>query len=114
MEPREISGLSKEYKKLMADLDNDEEKNDFNLILNVLTKIYFIFGKQPFLDRSLYEPFYLYVNQIWFLQMNTEQHDISFLLNGWNRILTKWLKLDYKNRQEYYQQINTDLLYDDD
>jgi len=99
-----------------GDDNDDEKKKDFNLIVNVLTKIYFIFGQQPFIDRSLHNPLFLYVNQIWLQQVNNEQHqrDIPFLLNGWASILTQWLKLDYKNRRQYIEQINDDQLDNDD
>jgi len=98
------------------DDNDDEKKKDFNIIVNVLTKIYFIFGQQPFIDRSLHNPLFLYVNQIWLQQVNNEQHqhDIPFLLNGWTSILTQWLKLDYKNRRQYIEQINDDQLDNDD
>jgi hypothetical protein len=96
--------------------DSNNKKKDFDLIVNFLTKIYFIFGQQPFIDRSLRDPLFLYVNQIWFPQINNEQnqHDIPFLLDGWTSIITQWLKLSYPNRRQYTEQINPDLLYDGD
>jgi hypothetical protein len=106
-----------ELKKLMGtDSDSDDEKKDLNLIVNVLTKIYFIFGQQPFIDRSLRDPLFLYVNQMWFQKINNEQnqHDISYLLDGWTSVITQWLKLSYPNRRQYIEQINLDLLYDGD
>ncbi len=106
-----------ELKKLMGtDSDSDDEKKDLNLIVNVLTKIYFIFGQQPFIDRSLRDPLFLYANQMWFQKINNEQnqHDISYLLDGWTSVITQWLKLSYPNRRQYIEQINPDLLYDGD
>ncbi len=99
-----------------TDSDSDDEKKDLNLIVNVLTKIYFIFGQQPFIDRSLRDPLFLYVNQMWFQKINNEQnqHDISYLLDGWTSVITQWLKLSYPNRRQYIEQINLDLLYDGD
>jgi len=77
-----------------------------------------VFGKQPFIDRSLHDPLFLYVNQMCFQQINSEQHryDIPFLLNGWTSILTQWLKLDDENRQHYIEQIPDQQRddYDDD
>ncbi len=98
------------------DNNNNEKKKDFNLIINVLTKIYFIFGQQPFIHRSLRDPLFLYVNEKWFEQIENDkcQNDIPFLLNGWTSIITQWLKFDYPKRREYIEQINPDLLYDDD
>jgi hypothetical protein len=92
-------------------LGSDDKKKDFNLIVNVLTKIYFIFGQQPFIDRSLHHPLFLYTNQIWFQQINNEQnqHNISFVLNGWTSIIIQWLKLGHPNRRQYTKQINPDL-----
>jgi hypothetical protein len=92
---------------------DDDGKENFDIIINVLTKIYMIFGKQPFIDRSINDALFLYVTQIWFQQFNNDQHryDIPFLLNGWNSIITQWLKLDYPNRRKYMQQIKDD---DDD
>jgi len=121
VEPKPPSRFEIEIKKIMGlnpdnDDNDDEKKKDFNIIVNVLTKIYFIFGQQPFIDRSLHNPLFLYVNQIWLQQVNNEQHqhDIPFLLNGWASILTQWLKLDYKNRRQYIEQINDDQLDNDD
>ncbi len=117
VEPKPPSKFELELKKLMGtDSDSDDEKKDLNLIVNVLTKIYFIFGQQPFIDRSLRDPLFLFVNQIWFPQINNEQnqHDIPFLLDGWTSIITQWLKLSYPNRRQYTEQINPDLLYDGD
>jgi len=92
-------------------LGSDDKKKHFNLIVNVLTKIYFIFGQQPFIDRSLHHPLFLYANQMWFQQINKEQnqHDISFVLNGWTSIIIQWLKLGHPNRRQYTEQINPDL-----
>jgi len=121
IEPKPPSRFEIEIKRMMGlnstdDDKDDDKKKDFNLIVNVLTKIYFIFGQQPFIDRSLHNPLFLYVNQMWLQQINNEQHqhDIPFLLNGWASILTQWLKLDYKNRRQYIEQINDDQLDNDD
>jgi len=117
VEPKPPSKFELELKKLMGtDSDSNDEKKDLNLIVNVLTKIYFIFGQQPFIDRSLRDPLFLYVNQMWFQKINNEQnqHDISYLLDGWTSIITQWLKLGHPNRRQYIEQINPDLLYDND
>ncbi|CAF3664974.1 unnamed protein product [Rotaria sordida] len=120
VERKPPSKFALELKKLMsfnsADDKVDDKRKNFDLIVNVLTKIYFIFGKQPFIDRSRYDPLFLYVNQMWFEQINNEQdqHNIPFLINGWNSILTQWLKLAYENRRQYFEKINRDLLYDGD
>ncbi len=96
--------------------DSNNNKKDFDLIVNVLTKIYFIFGQQPFIDRCLHDPLLLFVNQMLFPQINNQenQHDIPFLLNGWSSFVTQWLKLGYRNRRQHIEQINPDLLYDND
>jgi hypothetical protein len=121
VEPKPPSRFEIELKKMMGfnstdENNNDEKKQNFNLIVNVLTKIYFIFGQQPFIHRSLRDPLFLYVNKKWFEQIENDkyQDDIPFLLNGWTSIITQWLKFDYPKRREYIEQINPDLLYDDD
>ncbi|CAF0877940.1 unnamed protein product [Adineta steineri] len=120
IEARPLSTFELEFKKIMSTVDssngNYDQKKDFDLIINVLTKIYFIFGQQPFIDRSLYDPLFLYINQIWFKQINNDQNkpDIPYLLTSWTSILTQWLKLTYRNRQQYIEKINPELLYNDD
>ncbi|CAF4888254.1 unnamed protein product [Rotaria sp. Silwood1] len=120
VEPKPPSKFALELKKLMSshstDNEADDKKKDFNLIVNVLTKIYFIFGKQPFIDRSRYDPLFLYVNDMWFEQINNEQdqRNVTFLINGWRSILTQWLKLSNANRRQYFEKIDSDLLYNDD
>jgi len=113
IEAKEASRLEIEMKEILGvDLGDD----DLNIIINVLTKINLVFGKQPFIDRSLHDPLFLYVNQMWFEQNKNDQHryDIPFLLNGWTSIITQWLKLDYQTRRQYIQQINDNQLNDDD
>lgn len=75
--------------------DDGEEKN-LDLIIDVLTKISFIFGEKPFVDRSTTDSFYLFVKQNWFDQQTKpiNEHDISFLLQNWSSILHKWIHLD--------------------
>jgi hypothetical protein len=94
---------------------SDDDKEDFNIIINILTKILMVFGKQPFLDRSLNDPLFLFINQKWFEVFNYDQHryNIPFLLNGWDSILTQWLKLNYQDQQHYIDQIPNKLLDDD-
>ncbi len=98
------------------DPTDDDEKESFNIIINVLTKLYMVFGRQPFIDRSLNDPLFLYIHQMWFQQFDNNQHryDIPFLLNGWTSIITQWLKLDYTDRQQYIKQINDEQLDDKD
>jgi hypothetical protein len=119
IEPRPLSSFALEMKRMMnltSDNDDNDQKKKLNLIVNVLTKIYFIFGQEPFIDRSLHNPFFLYVKQMWFQQIKNEenQRDIQFLLNGWTSILTQWVKFDYQNRRKYIEQINPDQLDNDD
>jgi hypothetical protein len=66
-----------------------------------------IFGKKPFIDRSLKDPLFLFINQKWFQLFNYDQnrYNIPFLLNGWSEILTQWLKLNYQDQQHYIEQI---------
>ena len=116
IEPQAPSRFLSELKELMnlGRTDNqDDEKRNFHLIVNVLTKISFVFGQEPFLRRSLYDPFFLFVKQIWFEQIHNEQNqqDISFLLDGWSSIITKWSKLDYQNRRQYIEQIDPKQLF---
>lgn len=105
-------------KMLGLSQDDDDKKEIFNLIVNVLTKNSVVFGKQPFIQRSLIDPLFLFINQIWFQQYNETQHryDIPFLLNGWSNILTQWLKLSYSDCQQYIAQIPEEQLdnHDDD
>ncbi|CAF3932003.1 unnamed protein product, partial [Rotaria magnacalcarata] len=95
---------------------DDDGKENFNIIINVFTKVFMIFGKQPFIDRSLCDPLFIYVDQIWFQQFNYDQYQykIPFLLDGWSSIITKWLKLDYSIHRRHTQQIKDDLFDDDD
>lgn len=66
-----------------------------------------VFGKQPFIDRSLCDPLFLFVNEKWFQQFDFIQYryNIPFLLDGWSSIITQWLKLDFRNCQNYIKQI---------
>jgi hypothetical protein len=117
IEPKKATKLEIEMKKIFGlNPDHDDGKENFNIIINVLTKIYMVFGKQPFIQRSLNDPLFLFVNQIWFQQFNHDQqrYNIPFLLNGWSSIITQWLKLHFKNRQLYIQQIPEDQLDHDD
>jgi hypothetical protein len=108
IEPKAASKFEIEMKKMFGLNPNDDDgKENFNLIINVLTKISMVFGKQPFIQRSLIDPLFLFVNQLWFQQFDNDQHryDIPFLLNGWSNIITQWLKLDYQQQKKYIQQI---------
>jgi hypothetical protein len=109
IEPKRLSTFEIELKKILGlNPDDDDGKENFNIMINVLTKIYMVFGKQPFIDRSLKDPLFLFVDQMWFQQFNNDQHryDIPFLLNGWSAIITQWLKLDDQHRRQYTQQIH--------
>ncbi len=115
IQPKSTSRFVSELKQILNltysnddDRDDDDEKRNFDLIINVLTKIYFVFGQQPFIHRSFKDPLFLFVKQIWFQQIHNEQnqHDISFLIDGWSSILTKWFQLDHTNRQQYIQQLH--------
>lgn len=116
IEPKKPSDFEIKFKQILGLNHIDDEKENFNIIINVLTKILMIFGKKPFTDRSLIDPLFLFINQMWFQQMNFDQYryNIPYLLDGWSSILTKWLKLDYSTRQQYQQQINIDLLDNND
>jgi hypothetical protein len=105
-EPSEFEIALKYILRLHLD-DDDDDKEDFNIILNVLTKILMIFGKKPFVDRSLNDPMFLFINEKWFQLFNYDQHryNIPFLLNGWSSILTQWLKLNYQDQKYYIDQI---------
>jgi hypothetical protein len=105
-EPSEFEIALKYILRLHLD-DDDDDKEDFNIILNVLTKILMIFGKKPFVDRSLNDPMFLFINKKWFQLFNYDQHryNIPFLLNGWSSILTQWLKLNYQDQKYYIDQI---------
>lgn len=91
-------------------MDHNERKDDFHLIVNVLTKIYLAFGRKPFLDRSSVDALYLFIQQNWFQQFDHDQNqsNIRFLLKGWTSMLKKWLKFDYSDRRQYIEQINQD------
>jgi hypothetical protein len=113
-EPSEFEIALKYILRLHLD-DDDDDKEDFNIILNVLTKILMIFGKKPFVDRSLNDPMFLFINEKWFQLFNYDQHryNIPFLLNGWSSILTQWLKLNYQDQKYYIDQIENKFLDDD-
>ena len=106
IESKKPSKFEIEMKKALGfNPTDDDEKENFNIIINVLTKIYMVFGKQPFIDRSLHDPLFLYVNQIGFNNLIMINIDMifHFYLNGWTSIITQWLKLDYTDRREYSQ-----------
>lgn len=123
--PKPLSPFVLEFRQLMAnqhlntsDRDEHDDKRDFHLIVNVLTKIYFVFGQQPFIEHSLCDPLFLFVKQTWFpLIVDQEtQRDITLLINGWSQYLTEWFDLDRETRKGYFEQIQPDRLYcfDDD
>lgn len=121
IEPRALSAFSEELKKLLASIHSADDRHegkqqDLNLLTNVLTKIHFVFGSQPFIERSRRDPFFLYANQLWFPRIVNEekQRDIAFLVNGWKSMLIEWLKLDNHKRRSYFEQIDPNLLYNDD
>ncbi|CAF2009983.1 unnamed protein product [Rotaria magnacalcarata] len=110
IEAKEASNFEVKIKQILdLNPDNDDDgKENFNIIINVLTKLFMVFGKKPFIVQSSTDPMFLYINQMWFQQLNIDQHryDIPFLLNGFTSIITQWLKLDYSIRRQYIQQIN--------
>lgn len=104
IEAKKASNFEIKLKEVLGfDQDHDDKKENFNIIINVLVKIFMVFGKQPFLDQSLHDPLFSYINQMWFQQINIDQHryDIPFLLNNFTLIITQWLKLDYSIRKKY-------------
>jgi len=115
IEPKEPSEFEIVLKAILRLHLGDDDKEDFNIIINILTKILMVFGKKPFLDRSLNDPLFLFINQKWFELFNYDQnrYNIPFLLNGWDSILTQWLKLNYQDQQHYIDQIPNKLLDDD-
>ncbi|CAF1517543.1 unnamed protein product [Rotaria sordida] len=57
---KKISHFEIELKQILAIyFYNDSNKEYLNIIINILTKISMIFGKQPKIDQSLYHPFCL-------------------------------------------------------
>jgi hypothetical protein len=107
IEPKSSSRFVSELKQILnltysnENDENDDEKRNFDLIVNVLTKIYFVFGQKPFIDRSLNDPLFLFVYQNWFEKIIDNQNDIPFLLDGWSKILTQW----FSNRRKYLEQL---------
>ena len=104
IQPKEASKFEIELKKIMGlNSENYDPKETFHLIVNVLTKIYLVFGRQPFLDQAKLDPLFLFIQQKWFPSFDHQQHrlNLTFLLNGWTSILTQWIKLPYKDQQEY-------------
>jgi len=100
---------------LLGSSETHDDKKHFNFIVNVLTKIYLVFGQQPFIERSSIDAMYLYVNKIWLNQLNNNEgeHQMKILLDGWRSTITQWLKLDYTNRQVYRKE-TTENESDDD
>ena len=94
------------YSNNDEDDEQDEQKKNFNLIVDVLTKIYFIFGIKPFLNRSIHDPFFLFVKQNWFdlKDQQINQQNISSLLNHWSSIINQWIHLDFSTRQTFFNQ----------
>ncbi|CAF1265954.1 unnamed protein product [Adineta ricciae] len=109
IEPERSSWFEVGLRELFG-MDHTERKDDFHLIVNVLTKIYLAFGRKPFLDRSSVDALYLFIEQNWFRQFDYDQNqsNVRFLLKGWTSMLKKWLKFDYSDRRQYIEQINQD------
>ena len=117
IEPKTESQFEIEMKKIFGLIhSSSDEKDNFNIIINVLTKILMVFGKQPFLERSKIDPLFLFIYQKWLQQLDYDQHqnNIPILLNGWSSILTQWLKLDYQNQEIYFKQIPENQLDNND
>ncbi|CAF1440074.1 unnamed protein product [Rotaria sordida] len=93
---------------LHVDSIDENIKENFNIIINVLTKIYMAFGNKQFIERSLHDPLYLFINEMWLKTFNYEQYryNISYLLSGFKSIITTWLKFDYSTRQLFVKKIN--------
>ncbi|CAF2826730.1 unnamed protein product [Rotaria sp. Silwood2] len=109
LEDIHLSGFELKLRKtLEVDSIDDNIKENFNIIINVLTKIYMAFGDKQFIERSLYDPLYLFINEMWFKTFNYEQYryNISYLLSGFTSIITEWLKFDYSTRQLFVKQID--------
>ena len=109
IEPERSSWFEVGLRELLG-MDHRERKDDFHLIVNVLTKIYLAFGRKPFLDRSSVDVLYLFIEQNWFRHFDDDQNqfNVRFLLKGWTSMLKKWLKFDYSDRRPYIEQINQD------
>ena len=77
-------------------IDNEDPQEELKIIVDVLTKISFIFGSKPFVDRSNKDPFFLFVQLNWFEQLSKPltEHDIPSLLEKWSSILHQWLHRD--------------------
>ncbi|CAF1417345.1 unnamed protein product [Rotaria sp. Silwood1] len=109
LEDTYLSGFELKLRKtLHVDSLDDNIKENFNIIINVLTKIYMAFGDKQFIELSLYDPFYLFINEMWFKTFNYEQYryNIPYLLSGFTSIITTWLKFDYSARQLFVKQID--------
>lgn len=96
---------------------NNDRHEDLHLMVKVLSKIYLAFGKQVFINRSMDDPFYLFVVQTSLKQLEKEEDEkkkIAFLRQQWTSIITNWLKLDYTTRRSYSEPMDNDDFDDDD
>ncbi|CAF1260570.1 unnamed protein product [Rotaria sordida] len=64
IEARETSDVERKIKNILNLGLDDDGKANFNIIINVLTKIFMVFGKQPFIDQLSLDPLFSYINQI--------------------------------------------------
>ncbi|CAF1251386.1 unnamed protein product [Rotaria sordida] len=64
IEARETSDAERKIKNILNLGLDDDGKANFNIIINVLTKIFMVFGKQPFIDQLSLDPLFSYINQI--------------------------------------------------
>ncbi len=98
-----------------TECDNNS-KDDFSVIVDVLAKIHFLFGQQPFIEQSSKDAMFLFVKKMWFNQLKNDEgeYEMEFLLNGWKSIITQWLNLDYRNGKIYFEETENNTIDDDD
>ncbi|CAF1238823.1 unnamed protein product [Rotaria sp. Silwood1] len=102
-------------RRYLTECDNNS-KDHFNVIVDVLAKIHFLFGQQPFFEQSSKDAMFLFVNKMWFNQLNNDEgeYEMEFLFNGWKSIITQWLNLDYRDCKVYFEETENNTVDDDD
>jgi len=90
LEPDEISKIE----LLCSPIKICTNQDYLNLIINVLTKILYIFGKEPFARRSSADRFFSFNYRTWLEKFPFEQHrtNIPLLIHNWFTNLKEWLK----------------------
>lgn len=118
VEPKAPSEFQQQLERIMNVTGNRIDRHeDLHIMVKILSKIYLAWGKQPFLDRSMDDPFYSFVVQTSLHRLEKESDEkkkIAFLRQTWTSIITNWLKLDFTTKRSYCEPLDNDQFDDDD